>query len=377
LAEIHQTGVARHRFHLLDALRGITALSVFLWHVPQMYNLRGHSQLFMAVDFFFCLSGFIVPFAYERRMENGLPLKDYLIARFLRLYPTFLMGLLVGMVPAIAVFLSWNSPITRPFALLINLLLQLCMLPALAHQYNLNLFPFDFPAWSLFFEAIASVLYGIAASRRLLRTPVVVFLFGVCAAVFLSHAHRLQNIDQGLYLHEFGLGLARVLLSFAAGILVLRVTRRLELSHLTGAAGGMGALVVAALLIAVLVSPLAVFHGLTGNLLIVAVIFPLLVFCGAHCVVPAAWHKPCEWLGIISYPFYLLHTAVTNTLTTRPMYLWVQGHFHLRYEVTLAGFCVSLLLAVCFGSLAGKLQTGLRDAINRMRGTAKPSSVRV
>ena len=40
---------------------------------------------FLAVDFFFCLSGFVIAFAYEKRLAQGMRATDFMVARWIRL----------------------------------------------------------------------------------------------------------------------------------------------------------------------------------------------------------------------------------------------------------------------------------------------------
>ena len=80
---------SRQHFELLDGLRGIAALAIVLFHFMEIIfadptqNFIGHG--FLAVDFFFCLSGFVIPYAYDpvsythldvykRQGQHGLPL---------------------------------------------------------------------------------------------------------------------------------------------------------------------------------------------------------------------------------------------------------------------------------------------------------------
>src|ERR1700729_416362 len=73
------------RLQALDAWRGIAATMVVLFHMPIAWSLYGqgifrHSWLF--VDFFFVLSGFVIAFAYGRRINNGREFTDFMIRRF-------------------------------------------------------------------------------------------------------------------------------------------------------------------------------------------------------------------------------------------------------------------------------------------------------
>ena len=89
---------AAQRFAWLDGLRGIAALIVVLHHALSPFGLQKlwvpHAQL--AVDFFFCLSGFVVAAAYQHRCEAGLGALALMGRRWQRLYPMALLGVLLG-----------------------------------------------------------------------------------------------------------------------------------------------------------------------------------------------------------------------------------------------------------------------------------------
>ena len=70
----------RAHFQVLDGLRGTAALCVVAFHILEMvtpdwqHNPLHHAYL--AVDFFFALSGFVVGYAYDDRMARGAPPKN-------------------------------------------------------------------------------------------------------------------------------------------------------------------------------------------------------------------------------------------------------------------------------------------------------------
>jgi len=64
----------KHHFQVLDGLRGIAALAIVIFHFMEIVqtdytkNFMGHG--FLAVDFFFCLSGFVIAYAYDDRIRE-------------------------------------------------------------------------------------------------------------------------------------------------------------------------------------------------------------------------------------------------------------------------------------------------------------------
>src|ERR1700753_3283915 len=97
--------IKRH-FHLLDGLRGVAALCVVLFHFMEVVisdyskNFIGHG--FLAVDFFFCLSGFVIGYAYDDRIKEIGVLK-FFKQRLIRLHPLVVFGSVLGL----AGFLWW------------------------------------------------------------------------------------------------------------------------------------------------------------------------------------------------------------------------------------------------------------------------------
>ena len=82
----------QHRFLLLDGLRGIAALMVLGYHLfeaiafaanaPEQHMFHG----FLAVDFFFILSGFVMGYAYDKRW-NSMTIGQFIRLRLIRLHP--------------------------------------------------------------------------------------------------------------------------------------------------------------------------------------------------------------------------------------------------------------------------------------------------
>jgi peptidoglycan/LPS O-acetylase OafA/YrhL len=85
------------RFTLLDALRGIAALVVVQFHLHELFGRLIFPHGYLAVDFFFMLSGFVLRFAYQQRLDTGWSLSRFLRVRLIRLYPLYLLGLLLGL----------------------------------------------------------------------------------------------------------------------------------------------------------------------------------------------------------------------------------------------------------------------------------------
>ncbi len=90
-------------YEILDALRGVAALMVVWYHICEGYSFAGRASIiqrlnhgYLAVDFFFILSGFVLSYAYDDRWRKGFTVKNFFKRRLIRLHPMVIMGALIG-----------------------------------------------------------------------------------------------------------------------------------------------------------------------------------------------------------------------------------------------------------------------------------------
>jgi peptidoglycan/LPS O-acetylase OafA/YrhL len=82
----------------LDGLRGIAAFSVVFFHLSfGPNNTSPISKAYLAVDFFFALSGFVIAKAYEKKLSERLSLFEFIKIRVIRLYPLVFIATLMAM----------------------------------------------------------------------------------------------------------------------------------------------------------------------------------------------------------------------------------------------------------------------------------------
>ena len=146
----------------LTPLRGIAALLTVIFHVDLMLGNGGDmllkvkdsmlfSRLYLMVDFFFILSGFVMCHVYDRWFSNGVQLTDFkrfTTARFARVYPLHLAMLLT--VALIFGASAWvgipSAPILQTENSLYSFITNLLLLQAM----NLHTwFSWDHAAWSI------------------------------------------------------------------------------------------------------------------------------------------------------------------------------------------------------------------------------------
>ena len=88
-------------YDLLDGLRGVAALMVIFYHVFEAFATSPIDQQFnhgyLAVDFFFILSGFVIGYAYDDRWKT-MTTKDFIKRRLIRLHPMVVLGAVLGVI---------------------------------------------------------------------------------------------------------------------------------------------------------------------------------------------------------------------------------------------------------------------------------------
>ncbi|HTJ53585.1 MAG TPA: acyltransferase, partial [Cyclobacteriaceae bacterium] len=143
----------KKHFEILDGLRGVAALAVVIFHFTEWVspnaskNFIGHG--FLAVDFFFCLSGFVIGYAYDDRIGK-MGVKEFFKSRLIRLHPLVILGSVLGLLGFLLdPFASPSAYNSGEVAVLFVCSLFLIPLPLMKERF-FNLFAFNAPAWSLF-----------------------------------------------------------------------------------------------------------------------------------------------------------------------------------------------------------------------------------
>ncbi|MEP9359852.1 acyltransferase [Sphingomonas sp. KR3-1] len=280
-------------FLALDGLRGVAALFVVAHHVEDSgFDFGLFSRGYLAVDFFFMLSGFVLSHAYDRRFAAGLDWTAFMKLRLLRLWPVMAIGVALG------VAVAWGGAVA-PDLLAIRAAAALLFIPL--PLATIHLFPLNGVQWSLFFELFANALHGgplkrvpVAALARLLAASVLL-LFVVA---FLHGDLKLGHVVGGW----LG-GFARVLVGYISGMLLYRLWCRVGAQ-----APRLDARWVCVALVAALVAPALSPAGWWWiDPLVVVTLFPAVLWFGATAAVSARWRGLAAASGAISYPLYAFH----------------------------------------------------------------------
>lgn len=311
----------KKHYHLLDGLRGVAALIVMWYHVFEGYAFAGNTMIenfnhgYLAVDFFFMLSGFVISYAYDDRWGGSFTMKDFFKRRLIRLHPMVIMGAVLGAITyCIQGSVQWDGTHIATSMTMLALLCTMFLIPAVpgaGHEVRGNgeMFPLNGPSWSLFFEYIGNILYALFIRRLPTKAlAALVALTGAGLAGFaLSDVSGYGNIGIGWTLDavNFGGGALRMLFPFSMGMLLARNFKPFKVR---------GAFwICTALLVALLSMPYiegmqpVCRNGIYEAFCIIAV-FPVLVLLGASgTTTDSKSTRICKFLGDISYPLYIVH----------------------------------------------------------------------
>ncbi len=293
----------RQHFTALDGLRGVAALLVVVFHFMEMvignysHLLIGHGWL--AVDFFFCLSGFVIGYAYDGRV-GPMGFWAFLKVRLIRLHPLVVLGSVLGLLTLLFDPFRLGPLGYSAGQVGLMFLASVALVPyPVMHERGFCLFSLNSPAWSLFWEYVANIVYAVVlyrVSRRWLG--VIAF---VAAVVLCFVGFNAGNLWAGWNRDTFWTGAARISLSFSAGLLVYR--SKWILRSRLGFTG------LSVLLLLAFVMPYAK-GGWIREAAVMILYFPLLVALGAGVTLSSRAEKLCNFAGNISYPLYMTHYAV-------------------------------------------------------------------
>ncbi len=274
---------------------------------------------YLAVDFFFILSGFVIAYAYDDRWTR-MSQWDFYKRRLVRLQPMVVMGSLIGA----ALFYFQKGPAfplvaSTPVSKMLLVMLIGCTLIPVTTGMDIRgwneMHPLDGPAWSLFFEYCANILYAVGL-RKLSNRVLGIFVF--VAALFLlqySVFGGRGDVIGGWSIDptQLHIGFARLLFPFFAGILLMRLGKRIEMK---------GAFAICSLLL--IVSLVLPRFGGTEHLwmnglyeaLCIIILFPLIVAIGAgEQRVDGPSIRIARFFGDLSFPLYITHYPLVYIYT--------------------------------------------------------------
>lgn len=338
---------SKPRYEILDGLRGVAAILVVIFHLFETYTPHGGQQHlnhgYLAVDFFFILSGFVVGYAYDDRW-NSMSTWSFFKRRLTRLHPMVILGTVIG---ASLFFFSYDAfPGTVEIPMwkfLVCLVMGLFIIPC---SKNLDIRgwnevnSFNGPVWTLTLEYVANILYALV----LRRLPKIALAALCLAAAFftldltmgwdvfglfpfkeftaadgsiVSYGGPQYHVKGGWALNpqQMYIAFSRLGYPFLCGLLISRILpSRMSAQNPSGSPFHVkGGFWLSALLLSIILCMPCIggTDGIPNGLFQAAsilVFFPLIVLLGAGSRTTDAFStKLCKFLGDISYPIYITH----------------------------------------------------------------------
>ena len=346
-------------YEILDGLRGVAALLVVFYHIFEGLSFAEGGTLittinhgYLAVDFFFILSGFVIGYAYDDRLGKTMTLGNFFKRRLIRLHPMIIMGAVLGVVfYCLQGCVKWDGTHVATSMIMLALLCALFFIPATPGagydiRGNGEMFPLNGPSWSLFFEYIGNILYAVFIHRLSNKAlTALVFLLGIGLAWFaLFDVAGYGMIGVGWTLDgvNFLGGSLRMLFPFSLGMLLSRNFKPVKVR---------GAFCICSIVLLALFcvpyiegnSPIC-WNGLFEAICILF-IFPVLVWIGASGKTTDKHSTQiCKFSGDISFPLYAVHYPVMYLF-----YAWLIDNKYYTFgevwPVALIVYIGSILLA--------------------------------
>ena len=359
---------SKPRYEILDGLRGVAAMLVVAYHLFETYFHGAPNQPinhgYLAVDFFFVLSGFVIGYAYDDRWDK-MSTWAFFKRRLIRLHPMVIFGTFFG-----ALMFYFGScgefPLINdtPWWMVLLVMFWCFTMIPLPNTMDIRGWaetnPLNGPAWSLQWEYIANILYALIF-RRLSKVALC-----ICVAVFAVLTIILcLNIDVTGFLEvrnwasytvvggwsttpdQLQVGLTRLLYPFFCGLLISRMGKLIKVR---------GGFWWCSLAIVVLFCMPWMGLGTEGEsrwtnglyeAICIIICFPIIVAMGAGSSVKGGKSETINrFLGEISYPIYITHYPLIYMQMS-----WVDSHkdapLGMHIFVAVCIFMLAVLVAYC------------------------------
>jgi peptidoglycan/LPS O-acetylase OafA/YrhL len=285
---------------------------------------------YLAVDFFFVLSGLVIAHAYLGRLQTSMTATGFVVQRLIRLWPMLVPGTLFG-----AAMEFWRpnagEPVTHFIEVVVAAVLGSMALPwPFSTSMEQTIFPINGPVWSLFFEIVANLVFVAVATARFSRF-LIRGLVVASAAGLLGAAVAAGTVDVGPLLGNWPGGLPRVLVSFFIGVLLSSYRHRIPATR---------PWVFPIVLLGLFMVPAGTGAFDTGlDVVVVLFVLPLIVASASHCTPRGRWSRVCDIAGDTSYPLYAIHYPIVRAIC----------FVFNRYDVPViprVGVCVAAIVAI-------------------------------
>jgi peptidoglycan/LPS O-acetylase OafA/YrhL len=305
---------SKNRLPILDGLRGVAAMIVVAFHIFDSDPVNPVNHGYLAVDFFFMLSGYVMGYAYDDRW-NTMSIGSFFKRRLIRLHPMVVIGSIIGVI-----FFYFSASNFYPSVgqtsfgmLILSFVLGALLIPSAKSMDLRGMgegYPLNGPEWSLFFEYIANIGYAFWFRKFSLRTLGILsaVFAGILAYVILTSKTGTVGYGWMFAGEHLWKGMIRVLFPFLTGLFLFRLGKTITMRH---------AMIFTSLALLIMlpmprVGPEAMpwVNGLYECAVLIFLL-PVVVLVGAGSQpVTRFGEKTCNFLGELSYPLYLVHYPI-------------------------------------------------------------------
>jgi peptidoglycan/LPS O-acetylase OafA/YrhL len=215
----------KHHFIALDALRGLAALFVFLYHSPKLTFITNNSFInssVIFVDLFFILSGFVIYHNYKNSFKTVDDTKRFIVKRFKRLYPLHLYTLMVLLLVEVFKLLTFDvlpyANVPFPENSLRGFFTNLFLLNSTPLFQG---FSWNGVSWSISAESFCYILFVIV-SLFFLKNKTTTFITSITVIVLCYFFFFFNYGDLGIIEH-FNFSFLRAFIGFFLGVIIYLV----------------------------------------------------------------------------------------------------------------------------------------------------------
>jgi len=352
----------KKHFEVLDGLRGTAALLVVVYHLMEVAHPNPLYHAHLAVDFFFLLSGYVIGYAYDRRLQTAaITIKDFFRIRLIRLHPLVILSVLLGALGYLVdPFAGYKQPVNNfMFSLAIFLGMLLLPAPPMPNRGD-ETHSLNGPSWSLLQEYLVNIVYAVFCNKLSIKILwIIVSISAVALGITaITHGH----LAAGWGWSSIWIAPVRVCYPFFMGLLLFKTGTKIKVPF---------AYPLLSLLI--LLNFAWPFNRYDGAIEFLSVLipFPLIVAAGAGSTVSGFTASVCRFFGKISYPIYIIH------------YPFVYLYTHWVYEThpannLVVGYGIGLIVFVILLSwlLLKYFDEPIRAWLTGLYGKSEPGKVK-
>ena len=330
------------RFVLLDGLRGLAAVGIVFYHVAHL-DFPIFSCLYLLVDFFFVLSGFVLEPAMPKSEQNFWPqARKFIFKRFLRFWPMLLVVLAfrVTLCGSVAFLGNSNEQYCGTMTggnYTVSLVSAALLLQIVVPSARI----FGVPLWSLSAEWFANLFaMPVTATKKRWVLPLGILV----GYTILVYGWRTNHTDHAITIGYAGLG--RAVVGFFMGLALRRWHNSGERQF-----SKFGLALAAVTTVGLFVNQLT---GLPGVLILAAPVFVFLVSQVA--AIDESLLKPyflaaASYLGWLSFGIYAWHENVRFLMRSLNVPEAIVRVIHERFLGDVLLFLIVLILSAGFTHL--------------------------